>query len=908
MRSFGPIAGVIGHRSSTCNHDSRPLIEIKKKGRPVTQCMHCRELRKTKQVHVKCLCEGRPESASSAPRTGRWQDPLLSVSLRLIVIATSVRLLSVVLTPSAGSSSIVTTVVPQITEGSLLSDYDSSCDCKSGGSCTTCCIPRKQHQAAQAKLGAAAAAASKLTSSGGHPCRPSLSILPDSNPNLNNRASPSSSSVSNDEESATVSGGAGGSKIKPASSRNHTSHSHPSSSTHVATLATAKRERERELAMGHEVGGGVSAPSLSQRSSSLHGSSGTSTPHHPNPHPHPLHHHIPHFTPYSIQHHHHPHSHRSNGQTSPALDGSAAGTALTSVLGGTTDSSVFVDDNDFKKPALYTTSMSTLDDGTMTVLRRNRGRSASTSHHEDISRPFPPPPVTMSDSGNDNRSTAVNGTSNTSGIGTTTPFYMNSMAAASLPDVLSWPANLQSIGNQTSLTDPNASSSNAFAFMMPSASASATFDSFMANPFQNNNNNSSSSPSTVPDTSPFDDAETFAALQQGSFPYIPSEQGVAQYQPPPPAMGYQLELPGFRFEVNGEQDQVQSPSGFEQEFDDLAAYSASVRGVSSSFATTYLGVNGQAAPEQTGLLAAPGSMAGSSRPPSMTMSVTSRSSSRASEGTSALQGYEYVDASMPPPPPQPLSAPRSAGEGMVIDTSTATAGTRGRNYVRYSLPTSLQASAVSLPLASTFSGNGTETRMDFPSNIADPFEDESTAITSFDLSATSTTFGSVDGNLSSVEGDAFRYTSAPLQRRHSHHDKPPSSTSPFDTSLLPNHEQLGIAADDDDGSGTTFPAPTPSKLSWSPLIKPSDSPSTFAGFFNGEQRTLFDSDSKPSLSYPTPPTPPDHVMTNGTSGSSRYYSPPPGPPPLIAVASGARTFASFGNTLVGAGGGRRTFA
>ncbi|KAH9840284.1 copper-fist transcription factor, partial [Rhodofomes roseus] len=45
-----------GHRSSTCQHIVRPLYEIKKKGRPVTQCEHCRELRKTKQIHVKCIC------------------------------------------------------------------------------------------------------------------------------------------------------------------------------------------------------------------------------------------------------------------------------------------------------------------------------------------------------------------------------------------------------------------------------------------------------------------------------------------------------------------------------------------------------------------------------------------------------------------------------------------------------------------------------------------------------------------------------------------------------------------------------------------------------------------------------------------------------------------------------------
>ena len=48
-----------GHRSSSCRHTDRPLFEIKKKGRPVTQCEHCRELRKTRQIHVKCVCEGK---------------------------------------------------------------------------------------------------------------------------------------------------------------------------------------------------------------------------------------------------------------------------------------------------------------------------------------------------------------------------------------------------------------------------------------------------------------------------------------------------------------------------------------------------------------------------------------------------------------------------------------------------------------------------------------------------------------------------------------------------------------------------------------------------------------------------------------------------------------------------------
>ncbi|KAI9276035.1 copper fist DNA binding domain-containing protein [Sporodiniella umbellata] len=47
---------VKGHRSSTCRHSERPLIEIRKKGRPISQCDHCRDLRKRKQIHAKCTC------------------------------------------------------------------------------------------------------------------------------------------------------------------------------------------------------------------------------------------------------------------------------------------------------------------------------------------------------------------------------------------------------------------------------------------------------------------------------------------------------------------------------------------------------------------------------------------------------------------------------------------------------------------------------------------------------------------------------------------------------------------------------------------------------------------------------------------------------------------------------------
>jgi len=45
-----------GHRVSTCKHTDQPLTMIKPKGRPTTQCAHCREVRKSRLLHTKCTC------------------------------------------------------------------------------------------------------------------------------------------------------------------------------------------------------------------------------------------------------------------------------------------------------------------------------------------------------------------------------------------------------------------------------------------------------------------------------------------------------------------------------------------------------------------------------------------------------------------------------------------------------------------------------------------------------------------------------------------------------------------------------------------------------------------------------------------------------------------------------------
>lgn len=57
-----------GHRSSSCTHVDRPLFEIRKKGRPVSQCPHCRDLRKAKSCHTRCECGETPAEQSKSSK------------------------------------------------------------------------------------------------------------------------------------------------------------------------------------------------------------------------------------------------------------------------------------------------------------------------------------------------------------------------------------------------------------------------------------------------------------------------------------------------------------------------------------------------------------------------------------------------------------------------------------------------------------------------------------------------------------------------------------------------------------------------------------------------------------------------------------------------------------------------
>ncbi|KAM5385695.1 hypothetical protein ACJZ2D_000894 [Fusarium nematophilum] len=53
---FACEACIRGHRVAQCQHSDRPLQQVGKKGRPVSQCNHCRTLRKSRSLHTKCKC------------------------------------------------------------------------------------------------------------------------------------------------------------------------------------------------------------------------------------------------------------------------------------------------------------------------------------------------------------------------------------------------------------------------------------------------------------------------------------------------------------------------------------------------------------------------------------------------------------------------------------------------------------------------------------------------------------------------------------------------------------------------------------------------------------------------------------------------------------------------------------
>lgn len=82
-KKFACESCIKGHRSSSCHHTDRPLFEIKKKGRPISQCQKCRDLRKSKRVHSKCTCNDKDDGMAPA---GPSKVPTGTKSKRFIPI------------------------------------------------------------------------------------------------------------------------------------------------------------------------------------------------------------------------------------------------------------------------------------------------------------------------------------------------------------------------------------------------------------------------------------------------------------------------------------------------------------------------------------------------------------------------------------------------------------------------------------------------------------------------------------------------------------------------------------------------------------------------------------------------------------------------------------------------------
>jgi hypothetical protein len=124
-----------GHRSSNCKHTDRPLFEIKKKGRPVTQCEHCRELRRTKQVHVKCICESRDDTAK--PSEPKKIAPTKNAAFPNGLPEAMEMSIALQLPPDGVSSDSDHGVLISFSlfQGMLNFSAAPDCTCKSGGTC-----------------------------------------------------------------------------------------------------------------------------------------------------------------------------------------------------------------------------------------------------------------------------------------------------------------------------------------------------------------------------------------------------------------------------------------------------------------------------------------------------------------------------------------------------------------------------------------------------------------------------------------------------------------------------------------------------------------------------------------------------------------------------------------------------
>ncbi|KAJ7107711.1 copper fist DNA binding domain-containing protein [Mycena epipterygia] len=178
-KKFSCESCIKGHRASTCSHSDRALFEVPRKGRPLSQCPNCRELRKTKRYHSKCVCPKEIPSRgillpSSCLKTRRYIpiQPALPNGLRDTVHP------SYSYSPSDSRQQV----------GSLL----NPCNCKIGRMCKCYTLGRKARSPKTSTTGTTTTSATTGSSHSPSPPGPTLApILKFSSPTHSPSSTPS---------------------------------------------------------------------------------------------------------------------------------------------------------------------------------------------------------------------------------------------------------------------------------------------------------------------------------------------------------------------------------------------------------------------------------------------------------------------------------------------------------------------------------------------------------------------------------------------------------------------------------------------------------------------------------------------------------------------------------------------
>lgn len=126
-----------GHRVSGCTHIDRELFYVPKKGRPVTQCPHCRSERKKRSAHVKCDCGEKPHPKEKCIH-------LREAEAKAAAAAANTADTTIPTSATAATDSVkLHTPTPELTplpEDAIAEDVH--CCCPHGGQCT-CATLRK---------------------------------------------------------------------------------------------------------------------------------------------------------------------------------------------------------------------------------------------------------------------------------------------------------------------------------------------------------------------------------------------------------------------------------------------------------------------------------------------------------------------------------------------------------------------------------------------------------------------------------------------------------------------------------------------------------------------------------------------------------------------------------------------